>query len=68
MQKVVLIFEDITIMTEFILAYRLSHAEVDSREISLTAFLSEEQVTTAFEKYGALVVPLEQHLPSFDED
>ena len=56
MQKVQLVFPDVAMLTEFIIRNKISHAEVNSRELSLTAFLSENEISIACTKYGGLLM------------
>jgi hypothetical protein len=53
MKKVVLIFPDVRTMTEFVLRNKIAHAEVNTREVSLTSFLSENEIATACNWYNA---------------
>ena len=53
MKKVVLIFPDIQTMTEFVLRNKIAHAEVNTREVSLTSFLSDNEIATACSWYNA---------------
>jgi len=56
MRKVLLLFPDVSFMTEFIIANKISHAEVNSNERSLITFLGEEDIVKACTEYGALIM------------
>ena len=56
MKKVVLIFPDTEMMTDFIFSNKVFQAEVDSMEISLTAFLSDNETAKACNSYKAMLL------------
>ena len=56
MKKVVLLFPDISTLTEFVLLGHFSHAEVNTKDFTLTSFLSEDEIAMACTRYEALVV------------
>lgn len=55
MKQVVLIFPDTATLFDYIFAYEISNAEVNSRELSLTTVLTEEQIVLASTKYSAVL-------------
>jgi hypothetical protein len=55
MKRVVLRFPDTASLTEFLLLYKISGAEINALEHTLTAILTEEQLQIACKKYNALV-------------
>ena len=57
MKKVLLLFPDMSSMTEFILLNDISHAEVNSTEKSLNTYLGEEEIVKACTEFGALLMP-----------
>ena len=57
MRKVLLLFPDMSSMTEFILLIKISHAEVNSNERSLITYLDEVEIVKACTEFGALLMP-----------
>lgn len=55
MRIVILIFPDTLMMSDFIMQCRISNAEVNSRDLTLTAVLSEKQIEVACAKYQAFL-------------
>ncbi len=55
MKKVLLYFFSAAAMSDFILDYEVSNAEVNSRDFTLSAYLSHEQVEAACTYYGAFL-------------
>jgi hypothetical protein len=53
MKKVVLIFPDTTRMAEFILMHRITKAETNSIECSLSATTTDQVIEIARKQYGA---------------
>ena len=56
--KVVLLFPDTLLLSEYLLRNRISQAVVDTREVSLTAHLTENQIAIAEINYQAFVLPV----------
>ena len=57
MRKVLLLFPDMSSMTEFIILNKISHAEVNSNEGSLITYLEEAKIVKVCTEYGALLTP-----------
>lgn len=55
MKKVILIFPDSATIADFVIIHGISNTEVNSKELTLTAFLTEEQIVIASTMYGAIV-------------
>jgi hypothetical protein len=55
MKRVVLIFTDTSSIAEFILRERVSNAEVDSYEQTLTAIINDSQIKVAEDEYKAIL-------------
>lgn len=53
MKSVILIFPDAVRMAHFVLTNDVSNAEANTKELSLTAYLNEEQISIACSLYGA---------------
>ena len=53
MNKVVLLFPNTVTLTEFLLRHRISGAEVNTRDRSLTCYLTDTLVLEACTKYQA---------------
>lgn len=53
MKKVYLVFQSTSDIAEFVIKRRITNAQVNSREISLTAILTEEDITVARQQYHA---------------
>ena len=68
MKPVILIFPDIKTITEFILLFNISHAEVETKNFSLTTFLSEKELEIACNEFGAVaqnvIVKPESFIPN----
>jgi len=56
--KVVLLFPDTLLLSEYLLHNEISQAVVDTREVSLTAHLTENQIAIAEINYQALVLSI----------
>jgi hypothetical protein len=55
MKEVKLIFPDNMTLTEFVLKQKVNHAEVDSREQTLTAVMPDDKIVVAETIYGAIL-------------
>ena len=55
MRKVSLIFPNTSAIAEFVIRFRVARAEVESREQTLSALLSEDQINTARTEYQAIL-------------
>jgi hypothetical protein len=55
MKEVKLIFPDNVTLTEFVLKQKVNHAEVDSREQTLTAVMPDDKIAVAESLYGAIL-------------
>ncbi|HEX2605735.1 MAG TPA: hypothetical protein VHK91_00085 [Flavisolibacter sp.] len=55
MKRVVLVFPDTVTLTNYLLTCRVSGADVNSTEVSLTAILSDQQIQLACERFEAVV-------------
>ena len=55
MKKAVLIFPEVTSMAEFILSHKISRAQSNSVDLTLTAVMTEQQIATARKQYKARV-------------
>ncbi len=53
MREVVLYFPNNVLMAEFILKFRLSRVETDSLQLSLSGYLTEQQIVDALLYYEA---------------
>ena len=58
MKRVVLIFPDTTTIADFIVKQKVSNAQVDSIEQTLTSSLSDKQIAIAETVYKAMVKKL----------
>lgn len=58
MKSVVVSFPDITIMAEFILRQKLSHVQTDSKAITITGILSDDQIAKAYTVYGGDILKM----------
>jgi len=55
MKKAVLIFPEVTSMAEFILSQRISRAQSNSNDLTLTGVMTEQQIATARKQFKAKV-------------
>jgi len=55
MQKVLLVFPDVTTMAEFVVKQQVNNAEVNSLEQTLVATIRDEQIEVAEKIYGAFL-------------
>lgn len=55
MRKVILIFPDVTSISEFLLTYKVSRAIVDSSEKKLKGIMPEKHLNIACREYGAKI-------------
>jgi len=55
MRKVILIFPDVTSISEFLLTYKVSRAIVDSTEKKLKGIMSDKHLSIACRQYGAKI-------------
>ncbi len=53
MKKVILIFPDTVRMAHFVITYSISNAEANTKELSLYAYLTEDQIALACTLYNA---------------
>ena len=53
MREVILYFPNNVLMAEFVLAYKLSRVETNAIQLSLTGFLTEQQIIDALLHYQA---------------
>lgn len=56
MRKAILVFPDVTSISEFILTYKVSKAIVDSSEKTLKAEMSDKVLAVALRGYGAKII------------
>jgi hypothetical protein len=55
MKAVILIFPDTTTIAEYVLAHKISKADINSREQSLTAVLTDEEIAVACTQFKAIL-------------
>lgn len=55
MKKVILLFPDTVAMAEFILSQRIPRTQCNTRDKTLTAQMTDQQIETARRQYGASI-------------